>query len=153
MRPFLILSLLTLAACDETSEGVRHAYVDRHADSFVYEGTTQEHVMSSLKSVLDERGYTVSPTEEPGAFKALRLGKSPDEYSVHFVNLRWRKGFLVQLVHVSRDKEGGVSSSYRDDKLEWELIQRADPDRAVEIMAAANAAADKVPPRVHQQKN
>lgn len=155
MRPssLLILSLFTLAACDETSESVRHDYVDRHSDAFLYEGTTHDYVMVAVRSVLGERGYTVSPTEEAGGFKAMRTGKSPDEYSVHVVDLRWRRGFMVQLLHISRDKDGNVTSSYRDDKLEWEVIQRADPDKALQIMAAANAAADKVPPRTHREKN
>ncbi len=153
MRSFIIFSLLAIAGCnDETADGVRHNYVDRHSDAFVYEGTTHEHVLAAVRSVLADGGYELVPGESPDVFTTTNHAaakKHSDEYVVHVVDLRWRRGFLVQLVKVTRDSDGLVTSSGRDDKLEWEIIQRADPDRAVDIMAKANEKADKVPARVH----
>jgi len=153
MRPFIILAL-ALAACDETAEGVRRNYVDRHSDAFLYQGTTHDYVLHALRGVMDDQGMDVVATEDPLMFKAVsRAAAAPnrrhDEYAVHIVDLRWRKGFMVQLVKITREPDGSVYTSYRDDQLEWELIQRADPDRAAEIMAKANDQADKVRPRHH----
>jgi hypothetical protein len=103
---------------------------------------------------MEDKGLVVTATEDPAKFQARpRVPPAPnkrfDEYAIHVVDLRWRTGFTVQLVKISRNPDGSVDVSYRDDKLEWELIQRADPDRAADIMAKANDKADKVAPRKH----
>jgi len=152
MRPFLILFLLSVVACDETSEGVRRNYIDRHRESFIFEGTTKDYVLGVLRGVMEDEGHEVLPTEDGSTFKTTSIkdaGGRDENYTIRFVDLRWRKGFRVHLMHITRNPDGSVWSSYRDEKLEWELIQRADPDRAETILSKAAERADKVPPRVH----
>jgi hypothetical protein len=158
MRPFIIFSVLALAACDETAEGVRHDYVDRHSDAFVYTGTTHDYVMTKLRSVMADKGLEVVPTSDPTTFNARPRAAPPsnrnyDGYAIHVVDLRWRTGFTVHIIHQQLAPDGTVTDNmnYRDDRLEWELIQRADPDRAADIMAKANDKADKVAPRKHSK--
>jgi hypothetical protein len=146
----------SLAGCDysETSSDVREKYVDRHRDTFVFEGASRDHVTTPLRELLDEQGFPLLETLPNAATfhtkrRAARDGSS-EEYAVHFIQLHQRPAFTVQLVKISRDPKGEVSSSYRDEKLEWELIQRADPDRALSIMASANERADKVPPKTRK---
>jgi hypothetical protein len=155
---FTLLALLALSlatACEETSTQVHHAYLDRHRDAYVYEGADRARVIAPLRGLLAERGYELiedRSTRASGAnHETLHTrprvrGAGATEYVVHVIPLRLRPAFVVQLVQITRDGDGEVVSSVRDDGLEWELIQRADPDGALEIIARANERADKVPP-------
>ncbi len=149
----VVLASLAFTACDETSEGVRQNYVDRQRDGFVYEGTTHDHVVNALRTLFSDYGYTVTAGDSPGSFITSTHNKGAgrwfEHYRIRIVDLRWRTGFTVEILHLEHGKDGNDPTTYRDDNLEWELIQRADPDRAVDIMAKANAKADKVPARVH----
>jgi len=147
------LTLVLAAGCDETSEGVRHSYVERHRDSFVY--YNRPRTLAALKSVLAEDGYELvdAPLTSNELHTAPRsVGDDSVEIAVHVLDLKLRTGFLVELVHITRDKSGTVTASRRDQDLEWELIQRADPDGALAIMQTANERADKVAPRAHRQQ-
>jgi hypothetical protein len=156
MRLRFLLVIALLAGCDhsETSSDVREKYVARHRDTFVFEGASRDHVMEPLRVLLAEHGYPVLDAPANATMLAtkrrmLANGES-EEYAVHFIKLRQRPAFTVQLVKISRDAKGEIWSSYRDEALEWELIQRAEPDRALAIMAVANDRADKVPPKTRK---
>lgn len=139
------LSLLLLAGCPESSEQVRTHYVDRHHDTFVFELRDRDRVIGLARELLAEHGFRL---EDAAGSTTLRTAPHRRVvYAVHLVPLRQRPGFLVQLVRMHHDDEGAVTSSGRDEELEWQLIQRAEPDRALAIMERANERADRVPPR------
>jgi hypothetical protein len=149
--------LLALVGCEDSSAGVRRAYVDRHQSSFVYEGTTKEWVLMSVRSVIADKGFTLRDQPEPdGTYKTERVSRGKGvtgEFVVRFISLRWRQGFMVHVMYVTYDekeknKEYAIRS-VRDEAAEWEIIQRADPDRAIGIMKEANERADRVKPRTY----
>ena len=147
----LVLLLLFVVACDETAGGVRHDYVTRHRDAFVFEMPRAD-VVDALRGLLAEQGYELIENRGDSMRTKIRTdgqGRT-QEYVVHFLDLKKKHGFMVQLVHVTKETDGMVASSYRDEDREWELIQRADPDAAYEIMSKANARADRVAPRAKQ---
>jgi hypothetical protein len=148
----------SLAACNaDSSEGVRRAYVDRHQSSFVYEGTTKEWVLLSVRSVIADKGFTLrDQPEADGTYRTERTSrgkKVTGEFVVRFIPLRWRQGFMVHVMYTTFDEHDTPIRSVRDEAAEWEIIQRADPDRAVGIMTRANERADKVPPRTYPTRN
>ncbi len=150
MRARVLLFVVAIG-CDETAGGVRDDYVTRHRDAFIYEMPRAD-IVDAVRGVLAEQGYEL--IENRG--DSMRTKIRPDgqgrtqEYVVHFLELKKKHGFMVQLVHVTKEADGMVASSYRDEDREWELIQRADPDAAYEIMSKANARADRVAPRAKQ---
>lgn len=147
----LVLLLLFVVGCGETAGGVGRDYVTRHRDAFVFESPRAD-VVDALRGVLAEQGFEL--IENRG--ETMRTKTKPDpnggtqEYAIHFLELKKKRGFMVQLVHLTKAADGTVASSYRDEEREWELIQRADPDAAYEIMSKANARADRVAPRAKQ---
>lgn len=151
MKLFVVIALL-LTGCDysETSDSVREKYVDRHRDTFVFEGAARDRVTTPLRELLAEHGFELPDIAPNATTVHAKRKRTGEEYAVHFIQLRQRVGFTIQLVKIMRDANGEVTSSYRDVDLEWELIQRADPDRALAIMANANERADKVPPKTRK---
>jgi hypothetical protein len=148
MKLGLFVIALVLAGCDhsETSSDVHHKYVARHRDTFVFEGASRDHVIAPLRALLAERGFELGDVRPDATSVTTELrARTREEYVVHFIALRQRPAFTIQLVKVTRDTDDEVVSSVRDEELEWELIQRAEPDRALAIMETANARADKVP--------
>lgn len=156
----LSLLLVLFAGCEDTSAGVRRAYVDRHKSSFVYEGTTKDWVLMSVRSVLADKGFKLrDQPEADGTYHTERVSRGKGvtgEFVVRFISLRWRQGFMVHVMYTTydeREKDNEYAiRSVRDEAAEWEIIQRADPDRAVGIMVEANERADKVKPRSYPRR-
>jgi hypothetical protein len=152
----LSLLLVLVAGCEDSAEGVRRGYLDRHQSSFVYEGTTRDWVMKSVRTVITDKGFILRDAPEAdGTYRTERTSrgkKLTGEFIVRFIDLRWRQGFMVHVMYVIYDDNEVAVSSVRDDGVEWEIIQRADPDRAVQMMTKANDRADKVPPRTYPRK-
>ena len=147
----LALTVTACSACDETSSGVSHDYVQRHREAFAYE-IPRDQLLAALRDLLADKGMTLVDAP-PGATTlhttAAREGGGTDEYAVHLLPLRSGE-MMVQLVLISRDDKGQIVSSLRDEELEWQLVQRAEPDRALAIMNTANQRADHVAPRAHR---
>lgn len=139
--------LLALAACDETSEGVRQGYVERHREAFVYR-VPHEQIVGALRELLDEHGVQLAsdPASATLHTTATKTRYDATEYVVHVIPLR-AGGYQVQIVAVVHDSDGALKYSMRREDYEWDLIQRVEPDRALEITRAANERADKVAPR------
>jgi len=141
--------LLAIAACDETSAGVRQGYVERHRDAFVYRAP-REQIVSALRELLAEHDVQLA-SDPASATLHTSVAKTRYEstaYVVHVIPLR-AGGYQVQIVAVVHDSDGALKYSMRREDDEWQLIERVEPDRALAITEAANARADKVAPRQH----
>jgi hypothetical protein len=156
MRPvftslwWLALCLVTgCYGCEDSAEGVRQRYVTSHRDTFTFTSGTRARIEGPLGDLLHEQGYTLerAPVGADKLVAKRQVKGHAEEYVVHFIDLRTRAELRIELVHLSYNADGTVASSYRDTDLEWELIQRVEPDRALAIMNEANTRADKVPPR------
>lgn len=146
----LVVVLCVLAvACEhdprESSEVVRERYVDRHADTFTLRDRTK--VVEALKGVLEEEGYELAPTDRADHFKSSikPAYKANEQLSIHLLGIM-DGTVLVQIMEVTRDDKGEVTSKKQRTDLEWLVAQRAEPDRALALMKKANERADKVPP-------
>jgi hypothetical protein len=142
------LLLVLIAGCNEVDPAwsAQRSYVDRHRDAYVFEGTTHEYVLQSVRSVLADKGFTLRAQPEPdGTYRTNRLvrdKRNSGEFIVRFVDLRWRQGFLLNVTYVRYDGSEIAVSTVRDTVAEWEVIQRADPDRVVDINRKAGQHAD-----------
>jgi hypothetical protein len=144
-----ILLVLSLASCDETSGGVQQDYMNRHRDSFVFH-VDRAHVVAGVRGVIADKGLElIEPTSDDTIHTTHGRGgyETTDEYTIHLIPSK--AGYLVHIVLQSRDKDQKILSSLRETDMEWELAQRLEPDRALEITDAANKRADKVAPRAH----
>ncbi len=141
--PIKILSLLVfLAACDETAAGVQRDYVDRHKEAFVFH-VDRAQVIAGLRGVFADDGLElIDPTTDP-----IATTESPkhETYAIHVIATRG--GHLVHIVSQLHDDHGKIYATIRDTDKEWELAQRLEPDRALDIEEAANKRADHVAPR------
>ena len=135
MRALLVVLLLVITGCDEPAGAGQRDQVSRQRDSFVFEMPRAD-IVDALRGVLAEQGYEL--IENRGETMRTKARPAPNggtqEYAVHFLELRKQHGYMVQLVHLTRDADGTVAWSMRDEDREWELIQRADPDAAYAIM-------------------
>ena len=119
----------------------RNAYIQNHTLEFVYESPL-ETVWPNARTLLFEEGFSVNDT-----------GEGSTTLETDWLYTQYEHRFLVQGIAVdestcqvlfteqSRNSSGAVSSGRAWD-LEWELIQRVEPDRARQIEIGAQAAAD-----------
>jgi hypothetical protein len=135
----LALLLALVASCEDSSSGVRRAYVDRHQSSFVYEGTTKEWVLMSVRSVIADKGFTLrDQPEADGTYRTERSSRGKGvtgEFVVRFISLRWRQGFMVHVMYVTYDD--------REKNKEYAIRSVRDE---------ANERADKVKPRTYPRR-
>jgi hypothetical protein len=145
--PFVGLFLLinATAGC-ATFRGIsaKHQYIESQAKEFVFAKSASE-VWPAARQLLFEKGYTVKNTGESGALTAESEWKYEDKR---------RSRYLVQVNPVDEGHckvvftkmEGEMNSktndSTRDVGLEWELIQKVEPERAAEIKTEADKRAE-----------
>ena len=153
LRLWLCGLLLATAcnACDETASVVQHDYVERHQEEFVFM-IPRDQLLAALSDLLADKGLSLvdaPPTATTLHTTRARRNGYDEEYAIHLLPLR-SGGMMVQLVSIGRDDQGKIFSSQRDPDFEWDLIQRAEPDRALAIMRTANGRADHVAPRARR---
>lgn len=151
----LSLVPLLVAGCyndpAESSEVVRNRYVDRHADAFMFQ-VDRGKTIEALRSVWADDGYEIDESTVAGTdVRSMpRIGRhdktTRDECVAHFLALDVPGRYLVQIFCSQKDEQGEVFASDRREDFEWLLIQRAEPDRGLEIKRRANERADKVKP-------
>jgi hypothetical protein len=130
----------------ESSEDVRARYVDRHADTFPL--TDRAKAMDALKDVLAEEGYELVATTSENKWKTSlkHRYKSTEELSITLIVLV-DASLILQIFEITRnEKTTEVESRKQRLDLEWVVVQRAEPDRALALKRKANDRADKVPP-------
>ena len=133
---FLMLGLM-MGCATLRGMGAKHEHIETQTKNYVYNQPAQA-VWPAARQILFEKGFEVKNTGEAGMLTA--------ESEWKYENKK-RTRYLVQATPVSAtqcrivftkmeaDKNGNESS--RDVALEWELIQRVEPDRATQIKTEA----------------
>ncbi len=144
---FLMLGLM-VGCATLRGMGAKHEHIETQTKNYVYNQSAQS-VWPAARQLLFEKGFEVKNTGEAGMLTA--------ESEWKYENKK-RTRYLAQATPVSdsqckivftkmeSDKDG--SDTTRDLALEWELIQRVEPDRAAQIKAEAEQkgeAAKKAP--------
>ena len=139
----ILLCSSACGSCGETSTTVQRDYVAREREAFVFQ-VPRDKLIAELRSVLADRGDDLVEADPAAATLHTKLRREHD-YVIHIVELR--DGRAVHIVHQTFNAAGEVLEGVAALDLEWELAQRAEPDRAIAIMREANQRADKVPVR------
>ena len=146
MRPALaypILLCLLLPACEPNPESTRQNVIQRERETFVYHRSAPE-LYHQARQLLAERGHELPATPPPVNTTVASPWRSDGHrFLVRIIPVD-RGEHLVHITGQSRDRDGNVYFSERWNELEWELIQRVEPDRAVDIAAQARRQADDV---------
>jgi hypothetical protein len=157
MRPGLIYAswlclMLPLTACETSPAGEYQRTVEVERESFVYKAPAAE-IYRQAVALLAERGHPLptapvvvdatveSPWIPPG-------GGDQRRFLLRIIRAD-RDRHLVHLTGQARAADGHIYSSFRWTDLEWELIQRVEPARAIDIADKANRAANDV----HRRNN
>ena len=136
----LFAVLPVLAAC-ESSEVARYNILNDERDMFVYHAP-RDRIVAEVTQLLAERGHTIADANA----MTLTSDAVPDgrglstKYIVRLIPAS--SGMLVHIMDVLSESDGHVTSDRRHDELEWELIQRVEPDRAIKIAEHANDVRD-----------
>jgi hypothetical protein len=139
----ILLGSSACGSCGETSTTVQREYVAREREAFVFE-VPRDKLIAELRGVLADRGDELVEADPAAATLHTKLRRDHD-YVIHIIELR--QGCVVHIIHRTFNGAGEVLEGRIADDLEWELAQRAEPDRAIAIMREANTRADKVPVR------
>ncbi len=141
-----ILIVALVAACDASPEGARQQKISAEEQSFVFH-VPAARTYDMTRELLGEKGFTLPPgppvMDRDIASDWVRGGLGGERFLVRFIRVG-PATYLVHLVGQSRDQDGTIYSRLRWTDLEWELIQRAEPSRALDIAQAANRRADQV---------
>lgn len=135
---YLALLIIT-AACDPSPEGERQYKLKEEVQSFVYR-KPKELIRAEVTRLLAEHGHTLPPGAEETPWKTL--SRYQEQYVVRFIDLE-KGGTFVHIVVLHKFEDGSVSRQRHDD-LEWELIQRVEPDRSLEIANRATKRGEEV---------
>lgn len=136
---YCLVLLLVTSACRPSPDGERRRKLDEEVASFVFK-KPKALVRSELVRLLAEDGYTLAPDADATDGKPSAYD-SRHQYLVRFIDLS-RGGFLLQLIEISEHADHTRDRTRRGD-LEWALIERAEPDRAVDMMAVASKRGDE----------
>jgi hypothetical protein len=151
--PILALICLSLPAlaCESSPAGARQQHIDSARDTFVFRAPAQR-LYDQARALLGERGHALPAGPAPVDTTIESPWVGPAHHQKRFLVriIRVDDGrHLVHLIGQSRGEDGTVFFSERWRELEWELIQRVEPARAVDIARAANKKADDV----HKRNN
>lgn len=135
---YLALLIIT-AACAPSPGGERQGKLDEEVQSFVYR-KPKELLRAEVARLLAEHGHTLPPGAEETSWKPVRGWQ--EQFVVRFIDLE-KGGTLVHIVSLSKLEDGSVSR-HRRNELEWELLQRVEPDRSLEIAGRANKRGEEV---------
>ena len=142
----IVCLFVPLLACESSPAGARQQHIESERDTFVYRVPAQE-LYDQARLLLAERGHDLPPAIAPVDTTVESPWVGPARHQKRFLLriIRVDKGeFMVHLIGQSRGEDGSVFFSDRWDDLEWELIQRVEPARAVDIARKANKKADDI---------
>jgi len=145
--PTLAIWIVALvAACDASPEGARQQKLNAEEQTFVFH-TPAARTYDMTRELLGEKGFTLPPgppvMDRDIATDWVPGGLGGKRFLVRFIRVE-PSSYLVHLVSQSRDQNDKIYGRLRWTDLEWELIQRAEPARALGIAKAANHRADQV---------
>jgi hypothetical protein len=131
--------LVTTVACAPSPEGERQSKLHEEVASFVYR-KPKELVRAEVTRLLAEHGHTLPPGAEETPWKTI--GARQEQFVVRFIDLE-KGGTFVHIVSLNKHEDGSVLR-HRHGDLEWELIQRAEPDRSLEMSNRASKRGEEV---------
>lgn len=160
-RAFLFFILLALSvsvtACEDPVHRSYENSVDREVTAFEYKRPIRE-VWPELLALLDEHGFPLDE-KEPVEGRTLFTARKPTYPGAYRVLVRvnrinakrFRVSFQKQYLHVEDDGqekksiEPSNSADHEAHDLEWQLAERAEPERFAELQRDAREAAQ--PPK------
>jgi len=113
----------------------RSLYLEQQCATFVHNQPVAR-LWRGLRAVPGGAGFELKE-ERPLVGRTLYSGwkeGSRIRIRIH----RVKGGVMVRLTEMFRDNEGKVATNRERDDLEWQLIERLDPDGALAIMRQAN---------------
>jgi hypothetical protein len=140
-RLIVLFAVLPVLAACESGDVARTNIVNDERDMFVYR-VPRDRIVAEATQLLAERGHTIAaadPTTLTTNVVADGHGLST-KYIVKMIPAS--SGMLVHIMDVLVESDGHVTSDRRHSELEWELIQRLEPDRAIKITEHADDVRD-----------
>jgi len=139
--PFLLLPLL---ACETSPEGARQNKITSEKEAFVYQ-VPAARTYQLVRELLAEQGHQLPavPARMMDADIASEWSKDGHRFIVRFITVD-EDHYMVHIIGLGRHDDGTIYSRLRWTEYEWELIQRAEPARALDIARAAGQYADDI---------
>jgi uncharacterized lipoprotein len=136
------LILLVSAGGCATFRGAsaRHAYIESQTQEFVFAKPAVE-VWPAARQLLFEKGYEVKNTGEAGALTAESEWKHEDKRrSRYLIQVSPVDPAHCKVMFTKMEGQDGFkqNDSTRDTGMEWDLIQKVEPERATAIKADAD---------------
>ena len=143
---FSLILFLPLLCCDGSPEAARNGYIAREGEMFAFHDPAIV-IYNQARVLLAEHGAelpataefvdrTISTPWQPAANDSKR-------FSVRIIELE-KSGRLIHIIESRRDIDGNLYERERRTDIEWELIQRLEPDRALTIAARAAKRGDDI---------
>lgn len=144
--PWLIsLSVALCFSCTDSGSTARYHYLQEQREAFVFQAPPEK-IFAEVQRLLAEEGHPLEGTVAQAVtgvstpWKQENVGSS--QFQVRFIPLE-RGGHFVHIVHLTRFDSGEINRLRWTD-MEWELVQRVEPDRAAEILQRANQRGEDV---------
>ena len=133
---FLTLGLM-MGCATLRGMGAKHEHIEAQTKNYVYNQSAAA-VWPAARQILFEKGFEVKNTGEAGMLTAESEwkveGKKKTRYLVQATPVSEAQCKIV-FTKMESSKDG--NDSERDLALEWELIQKVEPDRAAQIKTEA----------------
>jgi len=134
--------------CGPTAENVRQGHIRGRGENFIHSRSPGE-IYALVLEPLTEEGFAMPagppPLNVDIASDWKQLPREKSQAIVRFIPLKG--GHLVHILEVTENDTGIYR--HRWPELEWELILRSEPDRAMAITREAEKRAD----RLHRRQN
>jgi pyruvate/2-oxoglutarate dehydrogenase complex dihydrolipoamide acyltransferase (E2) component len=133
---FLTLGL-TMGCATLRGMGAKHEHIEKQTKDYVYNQPATA-VWPAARQLLFEKGFEVKNTGEAGMLTAESEWKYEGKKRTRYLAQATPVGDTqcrIVFTKMESDKDG--SDTTRDLALEWELIQKVEPDRAAQIKTEA----------------
>ncbi len=139
----LLLAVVSLSACAAIrASRARNAHLQRKTQQHVYDQPCK-HVWPEARRILFKAGYSVKDTGRARSMTVETEWKfENDERSRYLVQgMQPSEGTCKVRFERMEESESGYTSTSRDWQLEWQLLQRIDPQAAAKIREVADQKA------------
>jgi hypothetical protein len=117
--------------------GAKHEHIETQTKNYVYNQSAQS-VWPAARQLLFEKGFEVKNTGEAGMLTAESEWKYENKKRTRYLAQATPvSDAQCKIVFTKMESDKNGSDTTRDLALEWELIQRVEPDRAAQIKAEA----------------
>lgn len=135
---FVVLGLM-MGCATLRGMGAKHEHIENSTKNYVYNQPAQI-VWPAARQLLFEKGYEVKNTGEAGMMTAESEWKYENKKRTRYLAQATAvSDTQCRIVFTKMESDKNGNESNRDTALEWELIQKVEPDRAAQITAEAEA--------------